>query len=101
MTERELREIICNRFLQGDHQFPIDLETRLLDEGMSYAQIPWFSIERKGSASTALKMRNVLSVAHTLLEIAIRRLRRLIYGKTMAKPTEVFLKEADEDSMHK
>ncbi len=34
MTEQELREIICNRFLQGDLQFPIDLDTHLLDEGI-------------------------------------------------------------------
>ena len=34
MTEQELKEIICNRFLQGDLQFPIDLGTCLLDEGI-------------------------------------------------------------------
>ena len=34
MTEQELKAIICNRFLQGDLQFPIDLDTRLLDEGI-------------------------------------------------------------------
>lgn len=34
MTEKELREIICIKFLQGDLQFPIDVDTRLLDEGI-------------------------------------------------------------------
>ena len=34
MTEQQLKEIICNKFLQGDLQFPIDLDTHLLDEGI-------------------------------------------------------------------
>jgi len=34
MTEQELKEIICNKFLQGDLQFPIDLDTRLIEEGI-------------------------------------------------------------------
>ncbi|HYH42800.1 MAG TPA: acyl carrier protein [Burkholderiales bacterium] len=34
MTEQELKEIICNRFLQGDLDFPIDSTTCLLDEGI-------------------------------------------------------------------
>ena len=34
MDERELREYICTRFLEGDTEFPIDAETLLLDEGI-------------------------------------------------------------------
>jgi acyl carrier protein len=34
MDERELREIICDKFLGGDREFPIDAETRLLEEGI-------------------------------------------------------------------
>jgi len=34
MTEQELKEIICNKFLQGDLQFPIDLDTDLIEEGI-------------------------------------------------------------------
>jgi hypothetical protein len=66
--------------------------TRLLDEGASYVQIPSTSIDRKSSASSALAMRNVLSVWHTLLELAIRRFRRFLYGRTMPKPVEVLPK---------
>jgi hypothetical protein len=33
-------------------------------------------------------MRNILSVGHTLLELAIRRLRRRLYGRSMPKPVE-------------
>jgi acyl carrier protein len=34
MTEQQLREIICNKFLQGDLQFPINPDTHLVDEGI-------------------------------------------------------------------
>ena len=69
--------------------FQADIVTRLLDEGASYMQIPSSGIDRKGGASTALNMRNFLSVTHTLLEIAFRRVRRALYGRTMPKPREI------------
>ena len=72
--------------------FQADILTRLLDEGGSYIQITSSGNDRKGGASTALTMRNVLSVAHTLLELLIRRVRRTLYGRTMPKPVEVFPK---------
>ncbi len=34
MNEQILREIICTRFLDGDTEFPIDANTKLLDEGI-------------------------------------------------------------------
>jgi acyl carrier protein len=34
MDERELREIICDKFLGGDRDFPVDADTRLLEEGI-------------------------------------------------------------------
>ncbi|HVF67619.1 MAG TPA: acyl carrier protein [Pyrinomonadaceae bacterium] len=34
MDERELREIICDKFLGGDRGFPVDADTRLLEEGI-------------------------------------------------------------------
>ncbi len=73
--------------------FQADMITRLLDEGASYAQIRSSSVDRKGSASSALGMRNFLSVAHTLLEISIRRFRRFLYGKSMPDPVEIHLKD--------
>jgi hypothetical protein len=43
--------------------FQADIITRMLDEGASYVQIPaWGGIDRKGGKSTALTIRNVLSV---------------------------------------
>jgi glycosyltransferase involved in cell wall biosynthesis len=47
--------------------------TRLIYEGMTYREIPLIAYDRKGSASINLK--NLLSVGHSLLSIALRRLR--------------------------
>jgi glycosyltransferase involved in cell wall biosynthesis len=68
--------------------FQADILTRLLDEGASFVQVESFGTDRKGDASTALQIRNILSVGHTLLELAIRRLRRFLYGRSMKKPVE-------------
>lgn len=70
--------------------FQADMITRILDEGITYIQIPnKGTIHRKGRNSAALTMRNILSVIHTLLEISIRRLKKMIYGKNLEKPVEV------------
>jgi glycosyltransferase involved in cell wall biosynthesis len=69
--------------------FQADILTRLLDEGASYMQVPSSGIDRKGSGSTALTMRNFLSVTHTLLELVIRRIRRVLYGRSMPRPREI------------
>ena len=34
MNEQEVREIICHKFLDGDMEFPIGVDTRLLEEGI-------------------------------------------------------------------
>jgi len=34
VDERELREIICDKFLGGDTSFPVDADTKLLEEGI-------------------------------------------------------------------
>ena len=73
--------------------FQADMLTRLLDEGASYIQIASSSVDRKGKTSSALSTRNILSVTHTLLEILFRRVRRILYGRTMPKPVEVFPKD--------
>jgi len=68
--------------------FQADILTRLLDEGASYVQIESFGTDRKGGDSTAIHLRNFLSVGHTLLELAIRRLRRFLYARSMQRPVE-------------
>jgi glycosyltransferase involved in cell wall biosynthesis len=69
--------------------FQADILTRVLDEGASYVQVTSYGSDRKGGKSTAMTIRNILSVGHTLLELTIRRLRRALYGRTMPKPVEV------------
>jgi glycosyltransferase involved in cell wall biosynthesis len=73
--------------------FQADIITRLLDEGASYLQVPSYSINKKKNTSTALSVRNVLSVTHTFFEIAIRRLRNALYGRRAPRPVEVKLVE--------
>ncbi|MBI5520258.1 MAG: glycosyltransferase family 2 protein, partial [Desulfovibrio sp.] len=70
--------------------FQADIVTRLLDEDISYMQIRHKgATDRKGKDATALTMRNLLSVVHSFVEIAIRRLRRKVYGKGMPRAREV------------
>lgn len=74
--------------------FQADQITHLIDEGMSYIQVERCGlIERKGSKSTAFSMRNLLSVIHSILEIAIRRVRRALYKKSMTIGFEVKLEK--------
>ena len=70
--------------------FQADVVTRMIDEGVSYMQVPaWGAVDRKGDDSNALTMRNLLSVGHTLLEVAFRRIRRTLYGKDLPKSVEL------------
>ncbi len=57
--------------------YQAELLTRLLHEGRSYVELPLQSIDREGSGS--LNLRNFLSVGHSLLKIALRRLRVYLF----------------------
>lgn len=56
--------------------FQADLVTRLLDEGLRPLEIEVPARERNNGSSTALKPRNFVLVARTLLTIFLRRLAR-------------------------
>jgi glycosyltransferase involved in cell wall biosynthesis len=56
--------------------FHADLITRLLDEGFSYTEVLVKATERTAGVSHALSLRNFFSVAHTLLDLIIRRVAR-------------------------
>jgi glycosyltransferase involved in cell wall biosynthesis len=62
--------------------FQADTLCRLIDLGFEYEEIPITAIERRTGKSNALTYRNLLSVAHTLLEIGIRRLSNRVYRKS-------------------
>ena len=51
--------------------------TRLISEGASYKEIPLVAYDREGSA--AINIKNILSVAHSLITIALRRLRIVLF----------------------
>jgi len=53
--------------------YQAELITRLLREGKSYVEVPLAGYDREGSAS--LRLRNVLSVCHSLVKLVLGRLR--------------------------
>jgi glycosyltransferase involved in cell wall biosynthesis len=54
--------------------FQADIICLLLDQGFSYKEIPVRTVERKNAESKALTFKNMLSVAHTLVDIIVRRI---------------------------
>jgi len=66
--------------------FQADLITRLLDLKPSYIEIPVYPNERAAGATKAFKFRNICSVGHTLLEIWLRRLGKLVYPEATRRP---------------
>ncbi len=58
--------------------FQADLVTRLLYMGATFLEIPVVAKERSAGKSHALRFKNLCSVAHSLLEISIRRLGRIL-----------------------
>lgn len=71
--------------------FQADIITHLLDEGATYMQVfTSGEVEHKGADSTAMSLRNLLSVMHSLLEILIRRIRRIMFGRNWPKAREIF-----------
>jgi len=70
--------------------YQIDILTRLLDEGITYLQVPHIvSIDRKGDKSVAVSLRNILSVIHTFIEIGFRRIRRVMYRNAIPRSKEI------------
>lgn len=66
--------------------FQADLITRLLDLKATYIEIPVYPNERAAGATKAFKFRNICSVGHTLLEIWLRRLGKLVYPAAARRP---------------
>jgi glycosyltransferase involved in cell wall biosynthesis len=51
--------------------------TRLIYEGANFREIPLVALDREGSAS--INLTNILSVSHSLITIALRRLRIILF----------------------
>lgn len=61
--------------------FQAELVTCLLSMGHTYLEIPVETRERQAGVSKALTFKNICSVAHSLLNIAIRRVFKILYGR--------------------
>ena len=62
--------------------FQADIICMLLHHGFTYKEIPVRTVERKGAGSSrALTFKNMLSVAHTLIDIIVRRVANRIYRR--------------------
>jgi glycosyltransferase involved in cell wall biosynthesis len=59
--------------------FQAEILCLLIDLGFTYKQVPVHAHEQRPGKSNALKFRNLLSVAHTIVEIANRRVSSLVY----------------------
>ena len=71
--------------------FQADMVARMLDLNRSYVQVPVTVTERQAGASNALKMKNILSVGHTLFDLLVRRISREIYPerRQRSEPAEI------------
>jgi hypothetical protein len=63
--------------------FQADIICLLVDQGFSFKQVPVKTIERRVSGSSnALTFKNLLSVAHTLVDLTFRRMANWVYRQT-------------------
>jgi hypothetical protein len=61
--------------------FQADIICMLLDQGFGYKEVAVKSIERRSGGSNALTFKNLLSVAHTLIDLIFRRVANLVYRR--------------------
>jgi glycosyltransferase involved in cell wall biosynthesis len=65
--------------------FQADIICLLVDQGFSFKEVPVKMIERRASGSSnALTFKNMLSVAHTLVDLIFRRMANWVYRRTEA-----------------
>ncbi len=56
-----------------------EIVSRLLNEGATSLEIPIDTVEAEGRISRAFSFHNILSVPHSLLQIFLRRLRKILF----------------------
>ena len=61
--------------------FQADILCLLLEQGFTFKEVPVVAVEQKGGKSTALTFKNTLSIGHTLIDIGIRRVANLVFGR--------------------
>lgn len=73
--------------------FQADLLTRLLDMGATILEVPVVASQRAAGVTNAFTFRNIASVGHTLLEVFIRRVAKVLYPRTVSRlslPPELY-----------
>jgi len=72
------------RWHPDTHGFAYQAETitRLLDEGATFVEVEISNNVRQSGVSKAFRLQNVLSIGHSLLQILLRRLRRLLFSQS-------------------
>jgi glycosyltransferase involved in cell wall biosynthesis len=78
--------------------FQADLVVRLLEVGCTYTEVLVTAHERTKGKAKAMNLKNYLSVGHTLLELAIRRIGRYVYGQRI--PTGSPLQRVQAEKAH-
>jgi glycosyltransferase involved in cell wall biosynthesis len=62
--------------------YQADLLTQLLDQGATFIQLPIAGLHRAKEKGSSVKLRNLLSVAHSLLEIFLRSIRAVLFKRS-------------------
>ena len=74
-------DVLCWHVEVTGFGFQAEILTVILNTGVSYMEVATPAHERESGASSALTLHNLLSVAHTLLNITLRRLRLAWFGR--------------------
>lgn len=71
------------RWHPDTHGFAYQAETinRLLEEGVPYVEVEVGNYVRCAGVSKAFRVQNIMSISHSLLQIFLRRLRRILFAR--------------------
>ena len=72
--------------------FYADITTRLLDEGVTYIEVPTVAYERENGKSLALRWRNVISLLVGFADMFLRR-----FSKARLPSSRIILKKEEDD----
>lgn len=59
--------------------YQAEIITRLLQEGATYREVVVENSDRQFGSSSALNLKNLLAISHSLFQIGMRRLRHILY----------------------
>ena len=65
------------------YAYQAELITRVLDENFTYETVEIKNSNRNYGKSSAFSFKNILSVIHSILQIFLRRLRKIIFYRNL------------------